>query len=214
MTGQRAFERHDGVFADQPRAIRKVQCLQPQRLDFGIVDQQADVIEAERPAQRGRDRLKQLPRGQALDHRVVDFEQGPQPVALPRQLLFISPGGLRIQRVVHRHGDLPGHVLHELDVFRPVSVGFERAEVNAAQVALGREQRQRAVGVNAVGPQQVENNREARLPVEVRNVDRVPRRQGQPCRSLVDGGGFRRRPDDRTLGLQQVQADRAPVVIE
>jgi hypothetical protein len=77
--------------------------------------------------------------GEAAHHGVVDFEQRPQAVPLARQLLFVSLSGLVIQGVIHSHGHLARHVLHEFDVFGRIGVLPEGAEVEAAQVPLGGE---------------------------------------------------------------------------
>ena len=48
---QAAVQRHDGVLADGAGAIRKIEHVQAQGAGFGIVDQQAGVIQAESAAQ-------------------------------------------------------------------------------------------------------------------------------------------------------------------
>ena len=127
-----------------PRAVRKIEHVQAQGAGFGVVDQQAGVVQAEGAAQGRGDGLKQLARRQAADHRVVDFEQRAQAVALARQLLFVGRGRFRVERVIHRHGHLARHLPHEFDVFRGVGVPGQRAEVQAAEIALRGEQRQDA----------------------------------------------------------------------
>jgi hypothetical protein len=46
-----AIERHKGVFADSSCAIRKIEHVKAQGAGFGIVDQQAGVIQAKGAAQ-------------------------------------------------------------------------------------------------------------------------------------------------------------------
>ena len=98
-----------------------------------IVNHQAGVIQPEGAPQRGGDRLEQGLCREAGDHRVVDFEQRAQAVALALELILVGARRFVIERVVHRDGHLPRHLLHEFDVFVRVGARPLRAEAQAAQ---------------------------------------------------------------------------------
>ena len=87
------------------------------------------------------------------NHGVVHFEQHAQPVALPRQLPLVGLRALEIQRVVHRDGDLPRHLLQERDFALGVLMRRAPPEAHHAQPALRRGQRQRANRSHSVLPQ-------------------------------------------------------------
>ena len=65
VSGDGIVQRHDGVFADGADSVGKVAGLQAQRGNFGIVDQQAGVIQAESAAQGSGNGLEERLRGQA-----------------------------------------------------------------------------------------------------------------------------------------------------
>ena len=66
-------------------------------------------------AQGSGNRVQEGVQVQLGNHGVVHFQQHAQPVALPRQLPLVGLRALEIQRVVHRDGHLPRHLLQERD---------------------------------------------------------------------------------------------------
>ena len=89
-------------------------------------------------AERGGNRVEQRAQVEFGNHGVVDFEQHAQPVAFLRQLPLVRLGALEIERVVHRHGHLPRHLLHESDLAFGIAVGRASPEAQYAQTPLRR----------------------------------------------------------------------------
>ena len=208
VAGDAVIERHHGIFADQTGAGREIEHLQPQGLGVGLVDHQADVIQPEGAAQRGGDRLEERLGIEAAHHRVIDFEQGAQPVALARQLLFVCLRRFIIQRIVHRHGHLPRHLLHELYILRGIGVRRTRAEIQPAQPSPRHNQWNRATGLDAVRAQHLTDHGETRFPAQVRYVIGLPGLE-RDSGGRVTGGDRCDGPSDyRPVTLQNVQPNQ------
>ena len=125
------------------------------------------------------------------------------------QLFFVGHGGFRVQRVIHRHRHLAGHLAHEFDVFFRVGVLGQRAEVEAAEFPLRGKERQDAGRLHPVGAQQVKHNGEAFLGGGIGDVVGAARLERGDGGSLFERCALGRLAADRLLGLQNVQADHA-----
>ncbi len=206
---QTAIERHDRVLADGARAIGKIQRVHAQGADFGVVDQQAGVFQAEGAAQRRGDGPKQLARLQATHYGIVDFEQGAQAVAIVGQLFFVGRGGFGMQCVIHRHRHLARHLAHEFDIFRRVGIAGERAEMEAAEFPLRRKQRQDARRLHSISEQQVADHGEAFLGGGIGDIVRAAGLERGDGGRLFERRALRRRAVHRLLGFQNMHADHA-----
>ena len=153
--------------------------------------------------------MKQLARGQAAHHRIVHLEQRAQAIAFVGQLLFVGHGGFGVERVVHRHRHLAGHLPHELDVFFRVGVRGQRAEMQPADFPMRGKQRQDAGRLNAVGAQQLADDRKARFSGGVRDVVRTARLERGDGGSLIERRALRRLSHQRLIGFQHMQPDHA-----
>jgi hypothetical protein len=101
------------------------------------------------------------------DDGIVHLEQNAQPVALLRQLPLVGLRAFDVQRVVHRDGHLPRHLLQERDFPLGMSVRRAPAEAQHAQPALRRRERHRTGRPHAVLAQNLEQQREARFLLDV-----------------------------------------------
>ena len=214
VAGERVVDRHDHIFVDEAGALGEIQHVEAEGADFGIVDQQAGVVEAEGAAERCGDGLEQGLAGEAAHHGIVDFEQGAEAVALAGELLFVGAGGLVVERVIDRHGHLAGHLLHEFDVAGRIGVFLERAKVQAADLAAGGEQRKNAERLDAVGFEQAANDGVALLPGDIGDVVGLAGFEGEAGRGLVERDGAGGVSGDRVVGLQDVKADGALLGVE
>ena len=85
--------------------------------------------------------LKEFGEVERGDDGVVDLEQDAEAIAFACELLLVGLRRLKVEGVVHRHGHLPGDLLHELHLGGGVVIRFGRAEAEAAEAALGGGQR-------------------------------------------------------------------------
>ena len=114
-------------------------------------------------AKRSGNRVEQSAQVELGNHGVVHFEQNAQAVALLRQLPLVGLRALEIQRVVHRHGHLPRHLLHECDFDFGIVVRRPATETQHAQAALRCGERNRTERPHAVLPQNLQQRRETRF---------------------------------------------------
>jgi hypothetical protein len=125
------------------------------------------------------------------------------------QLFFIGHGGFGVERVVHRHGHLAGHLSHELDGFFRVGVAGQRAEVEPADFPLRGKQRQYTGRLYAVGAQYLTDDRESRFFGGVRDVVRTAGLERGDGGSLFERRALGRLARNWPLGFQNVQAYHA-----
>ncbi len=112
---------------------------------------------------------------------------------------------LEVERVVDRHGNLPGHLLQERDFIFGVAVRPQTAEAQHAQAALGRRQRHRACGLHAVLAQDLQQRGEARFLRDIVQDKRLLGFPDPPGRSFADGKFGAGANGPGPVGLQDVQ---------
>ena len=214
VTGDGIFDRNDSVLVDDAAASGEVAHFETQDAGFGVVDEEAGVIQVEGAAEGLGNGLKERFGRQAAHYGVVDFEERAEAVAFARELFLIGEHGFVVEGVIDGHGHLAGHLAHELDVFGRVGVLAHGAEIEAAEIAPGGEERQGAEGLDAVG---AEDGFQDGVEVECAGIGGVIRLAGLEGRA---GGGLVKRhlvemaADDGVVGLENVQAENFGFRIE
>ena len=146
----RTIERHEHFFVDQSFSLWEIERQHAHLIFVLFVQSEARVFMVNDAAEGGGNRVEQGAQVKLRNHGVIDFEQHAQPVALLRQLTLVRLRALQIKRVVHCHGHLPRHLLHECDFALGIAVCRAAPEAHDAQTPLRRRQWNRAGRPHAV----------------------------------------------------------------
>ena len=129
-----------------------------ERVDFEkagslVEEREAGVIVRDNGPERRNDAAKKSFDIASADEEIVDFEQDLQAIALKSELLLISLGGFKVERVVNGDGDLRGNALHEFDFGVAHAMRNVAAETDGAEAMLRGGQRNTGEGMDAFGLQ-------------------------------------------------------------
>ncbi len=115
-----------------------------------IEQREACKVVRQHTAQADGNRLQQVAQFEVSNHGIIDFKQQPLPIPLVRELSLIGQGRLRVQRVVHRDGNLLRHLLHEVEIRVPIRHLLQAAEAHGAETAPSGRPRHGTEGLHAV----------------------------------------------------------------
>src|SRR5208337_2971277 len=83
------------------------------------------------------------------DEEIVDLQKNLQAIAFAGELLLRGFGGLEVEGIVDRDGDLSGDSLHEVDLRFSDTLRNVAAETESAEAMLRSGERENRHGVNA-----------------------------------------------------------------
>ncbi len=163
---RRPLDGNEHVLLDQTLA-RELDRPHVERVPLRVVDREARVVVGDDASHAGRERAEEGPVFAVRYQRVVHLEQQPEAVAFVREFLLRALRGLVVERVVDRQRNLTAELLEKRDVGRAERVLLVAREVQGAQAAQRRGERNGAERFHPFGAQELGHAGKPRLVVDV-----------------------------------------------